>query len=714
MTPSKSRELMLCLLLVTALPSASLAQVGTAAGISGAVQDASNAVLPGATVTATHPATGARQTTVTDAAGRYQFPQLAPGSYDIEASLSGFKTEVRIRLELTVGRTEVVNFVLSIGEVSERVEVQGGAPLVDLRSSSVTGLVSEKEVRELPLNGRSFDQLIVLSAGAGTFVARNKNAIRGNADQFTVGGSRPAGTKLMVDGAEFAGAGGGNTNVNTASGKLLGVEGVQEFVVIVNNADASFGKKSGGQVNIVTRSGGNGFSGSAFEFLRNDVFDSKGYFDREKPDLRRNNYGFALGGPIVRNHAFFFVNFEQLKERRGSTVIETVPTAAARNGLLPTGAITVHSNIRPLLDLYPLPNGVDFGDGTGQAFIPVINLIDDTFWVARMDHQVTASHSLFGRYLTQKGTAHDRQKGIGQFEEIFPVSVHLLTVGSKHTFSSRLLNQFTATYNGGRLLIDIDALDGVSLPAEMFIAPDETKPGGIAIQASAGLGGSQIPTLGGGLTVGAQDRFVHREVFQIQDQVSLVAGAHAFQFGGDIQRIHSDEFQGTQKRGLLEFASLSTFLQGRPNRVSGPTPGSDATKFWRQTYFAVYAQDNWRATNSLSLNLGVRYEFMSNPTEVNGRITAWGRPATTRAVSFPRSQPSSIACSPTIRPERSRLGSASPGTWRGTAEPRSAAGPGSSIRRSRTISDGTSGRRRPSTTPRVSRTRRFPIRARRC
>jgi hypothetical protein len=613
----------LCFLLLVLSPPLVNAQIGTTATFAGVVRDASAGILPGATVTATRMETGATQAVTTDDAGRYRIPLLPPGEYRLEASLEGFRSQVYAKIELTVAKIQEMDFTLAVGQVNESVTVEAHAQLVDTTSSTLTALITGTEVRDLPLNGRSFDQLITLSPGTVYFSNRSPSAARGTGNQFGIGGTRPGATKYMIDGSEFAGAGGLNTSVNTASGNMLGVEGIQEFAVVTNNGDASYGKKPGGQINIVTRSGTNQFHGSVFEFLRSDAFDARNFFDVAKSPLRQNNYGFAAGGPILHDRTFFFANLEQYRERRGFTFRPIVPTMAVRQGILPGGVVVaVNPAIAPILALYPLPAGRDFGDGTAEGLNTATRRVDDNYFITRFDHTLSAGASLFGRYLIQTGTRLDpNDNGIGQFNESDPSRTQLLTVGYKKVLSSQLLNQATFAFNRGRISTDYVPRPGLTIPPEMILIPGLTAQGGIGLGANATAVG-QIPNLGGSGTLGTAGRFVDRKVFQIADQVSYTRGAHYFQTGIDLQRIGSSEFGGTQARGFLQFPTLQALVQGRPNQLRGPLPGSDALRDWHQTYVAGYVQDSLKATSNFTLNLGLRWEFLTNPVEANGKTAA--------------------------------------------------------------------------------------------
>lgn len=611
--------LLLVLLCFAGASDRVFAQANTSSGLVGEVKDSSGGLLPGATITATRAATGLQQTAVTDAEGRYRLPSLPQGEYRVEASLSGFQPQVMTGVVLTVGRTVSADFTLSVGALSETVTVEGGAPLVETQSSSVAGLVSGEQVRDLPLNGRSFDQLITLSPATVMFTQRQNNAFQGTANQFSSEGTRPNQSRIVVDGSELAGAGGNHSSVNTASGKLLGVEAIQEFQVITNNSDASYGKKAGGQVSIITRSGTNRFAGSAFVFLRNDIFDARDFFDRAKAPLNQHNTGFALGGPIKSNRSFFFTNYERYRERRGLTLVATVPTMAVRQGRFPDGSVaTVHPDMAPILALYPEPNGRDFGDGTAEASTPVTKSADDHYFVTRMDHVFSDTQSLFSRYLLQAGQRRDpNDNNLGRFLEADPFSTHLLTAGHKSILTSKLLNQATVSWNRAYNRVDYVPADGVTVPTSMILVPGQTNPSSIQVQ------GGSIPNLSANTSGGTAEQFVDRRVFLLANRVSYSAGAHFLDAGVELHRIQSLQFSGLMARGSLRFANLRGLVTGVPNQFQGPKPGSDGNKDWRENYFGVYLQDAYRVRENLTLNLGLRWEHMSNPRDTEGRTSAW-------------------------------------------------------------------------------------------
>ena len=359
---------------------------GTTADLDGTINDSSGAVLPGVTVTVTNVDTGISRALVTDAHGRYRAANLRPGTYAVKAELQGFRTIVRQGIVLTVGRQAVVDLSLDIGAVADEVVVTGEAPLVNTKSAGLSALTDGTTIREMPINGRDFLRLTLLETGTVPITYR-KEISKGMGLQLSLNGARPTQTGFLLDGANIK----TSQNFQTpggAAGVMLGVDSIREFEVLSNGFSAEYGNAGGGIVSAVTRSGTNQFHGSAFEFHRNDALDAKNYFDIEKPPLTRNQFGGTFGGRLIRYCTFFFVSYEGFCEDLGLTTIMTVPTAAARNGLLPAGQVQVNPVVRPFLNFWPLPNGRDFGNGTaGYSFSHSYPTRED-YIVARVDHQL--------------------------------------------------------------------------------------------------------------------------------------------------------------------------------------------------------------------------------------------------------------------------------------------------------------------------------------
>src|SRR6266699_4021978 len=349
---------LLALLIGVILSGPMVAAQVTTGTISGVVQDSSGAVIPGVSVTIKNVDTGITRSVTTGEGGRYVAPDLSLGNYEVEAQLPGFQTEVRSGITLTVGRSAVVNFALKVGQLSDKVTITGEAPLVELNTATLSSLVDERTIRDLPLNGRSYDKLALLQPGTVIMGAGQGGPAfdYGTGQRFSVTGSRPYANSFMLDGTDINDH--ANATPGGAAGTNLGVDGIREFQIITNAASAEYGRSTGGVISAVTRSGTNNVHGSAFEFLRNSALDTPGYFDHGVvPPFRRNQFGGSLGGPIQKDKTFFFGTYEGLRQSLGTTRTGIVPTQLARQGILPNQTVQVASSVKPYLALYPLPNG---------------------------------------------------------------------------------------------------------------------------------------------------------------------------------------------------------------------------------------------------------------------------------------------------------------------------------------------------------------------
>src|SRR5712691_2712695 len=322
-------SLAFCLALV---PLLSRAQVITGT-ILGTVTDQSGSALPGVSISVKNADTGQTRTVLTDSGGTYRAPGLGLGAYEVDAELEGFQKVVRKGITLNVGREAVVNFRLALGRVSETVVVQAEAPLVNTTESTVSHVVDELKIRDLPLNGRDFSQLILLQPGVTMSRNSNNTANVGRGIKISVAGARPNENLFTLDGTDYNDA--LNNAPASAQGLMTGVETIKEFQVLTNTMSAEYGRASGGVFNVVTKSGTNELHGSVFEFHRNGRYDAKNYFDQEKPDFTRNQFGLSAGGPLLRDRTFFFGSFEGLRESKGITAVSTVLDDNARQGNLP-------------------------------------------------------------------------------------------------------------------------------------------------------------------------------------------------------------------------------------------------------------------------------------------------------------------------------------------------------------------------------------------
>src|SRR2546425_6435342 len=411
------RKALLLLWLYGFCSSLGMAQTGGA--ISGTCRDASGALIPGASVTVRNLDTGLTRELVTDEQGRYSAPNLPVGPYEVQVSLTGFQTEIRKGIELTVGREAVVNLSLQVGQVAERVEVTAEAAVVEVTNATVSSLVNQDMIREMPLNGRSFTDLIPLQAG--TVLARNNPTVSalGGGIKISVTGSRPLTNSFLLDGTDIMDPRG--SIPGGAAGSSLGVDTVREFRVVTNGYGAEYGRSSGGVFTAITRSGTNQLHGTAFEFFRNAKLDSAKWednkFGRQKPPFKRNQFGFTLGGPIQKDKTFFFGGYEGLRDRLGGTSVGNVPNALAHQGILPAGGAvgaplscpyqTISANplkcavapgVQQWLDLYPAPNGKDLGNGTAELAFVTSQPTNEDYFTVKLDRNFSSKQSMFGRY----------------------------------------------------------------------------------------------------------------------------------------------------------------------------------------------------------------------------------------------------------------------------------------------------------------------------
>ena len=609
---------LLLTLLLSAVPLS--AQVVTGA-ISGRVTDTTGAVIPAAKIQVQNVETGFTRNVEADASGRYVARNLPLGSYAITVQQDGFRTEVRRGITLTVGSEVVVNMELSVGAVQERVEVTGEAPTIETTTATLSGLVNQEQMRELPLNGRSYDQLALLSLGVAEQPQGNRNQIVGGGTRLTVNGARPNSTLYLMDGAtvnDYTAQGPGS-----AAGQNLGVEAIREFRVLTHSFSAEYGRNGGAVISTVTRSGTNEFHGSVYEFFRNNVLDARDFFNPgELPPFRRNQFGASLGGPVLRDHVFFFANYEALREREGVTIISSVPDLNARRGLLPDPAtgelrqVPLNPVVVPYLNLYPLPNGRPFTGGTAEFVTDASTSKTEDYFMSRMDFNLSENDNLYWRYIYNPSES-SRPRSFPQFFDTDEGTNHFALLSATRILSATSLNEFRFAFNRtiprtgtGSIGVDpsLDFIPGLGLGSISFTTT------GTATGSSGGL----IPELG---TRRPAPQIFLQNLFQVNDNFSYVKGAHSFKLGFDLDRMQLNLDQLAAQRGFYQFGSLADFLAGRPNRLQFGFVGGDssAQRGWRNILLGWFVQDDIRVGPRLTLNLGVRHEFITTPVEVNGR-----------------------------------------------------------------------------------------------
>src|SRR5207253_2431874 len=358
------------------------------ATISGKVEDASGAAVGGAIVAIKNLETGATRTVMTDDMGNYRVLSLAVGSHDVRTEKPGFRAAVRTGINLAVGQEAVVNLKLDVGELTQEVTVSAQTPLVDITTASVAGLVGEREIKDLPLNGRSFDNLITLNPGAINYTYKSPGTVTSQGNTFSVAGRRPLENIFLLNGIEYTGSSQLSNTPGGVSGYLLGIDAVREFNVQSGTYSAEYGKRAGAQVTAVTQSGTNQFHGSVFEFLRNSALDARNIFDlsptpgvkSSAAPFRRNQFGASIGGPIKKDKLFFFGNYEGFRHRLVINNVSVVPDLEARQGRLPNPATGVYApvaNPRPemlsFMSLWSQPNGPEImvaATSPGTGLVP--------------------------------------------------------------------------------------------------------------------------------------------------------------------------------------------------------------------------------------------------------------------------------------------------------------------------------------------------------
>src|SRR5947199_9900672 len=312
------------------------AQISAAtATILGVVKDTSGALVPGVSITVKHTETGLTRTATSSESGDYNVPLLPVGAYEITTAMPGFKQQIRSGINLIVGQQAVINLTLEVGAIAEQITVSEEAPLVNTTLSSTSGLISEQQVKELPLNGRSFDQLLVLNAGV---IANASNMGGGGSfPAFSVAGHRQETNRFLINGVDWIGGNGTHQFITPsgASSQLLGVEAVREYNVLEHTYGAEYGKRAGGQVAIVTSSGTNQWHGDLFEYHRNSALDAKNYFEDAKGPFKRHQFGGTLGGPLKKDKVFVFGNYEGFQQRLAQSTRAIYPDLESRQGLLP-------------------------------------------------------------------------------------------------------------------------------------------------------------------------------------------------------------------------------------------------------------------------------------------------------------------------------------------------------------------------------------------
>ena len=578
----------------------------TSATISGTVDDPNRSVLPGVTVTVRNADTSLVRSVTTGAEGRYVIAGLQPGPYELRAELPSFKPHVRRGLQLTIAQALVLNITLEVGGLSEEVTVTGDTSLINTSSAELSYLVGSDAIAQLPLNGRNYTDLALMQPGVLAYPHRDGGSVVAHGLGMSVNGQDPRSNVYLLDGTlqnDFT-----NGPAGSAAGTALGTETIREFRVESNAYSAEFGRNSGGQINVLTKSGANTVDGSLFEFHRNDALDSRNYFDTgEQPDFHRNQFGAAIGGPIARNRVFFFLGYEALIERLGRTISTVVPDDDARTGLLPTGQVSVNPVVAPFLAEYPRANGPVLGQGLASYTFPFNQRLDEHFAQGRIDYSLGGGNQFFARY-TLDNTDQDLPTDYPQFPRNFISRNQFFTAEYRRIFSPNTVSTTRAGYSRTRIGQNVQA--NTSAPLPTFVATRDSL-GNIDIGGLRRFG----PQSSGNL------RLV-QNVFSAQTDLVHTRGRHVIKSGVLAEHYQDNMVNPTFSLGIFTFADLSAFLRAAPASFVGLTPEAQFDRYWRFTLFGFYLQDDLQLTPRLTVNAGLRYEFTTMPEEKYNRDSA--------------------------------------------------------------------------------------------
>jgi hypothetical protein len=629
------------------LPVLAGAQV-SGATLTGTVTDSSGAVIQNVQISVQNEDTSEIRSVRVDSAGFYSAPNLLPGKYDVTVTAPGFSTAVTKAVALTVGAEQQLNVKMKVGQINETIVVTDVAPAVQLSDSTIGGVVGHEAVVQLPLNGRDWTSLATLQPGVDSVGSIQANtggpdrARRGYGVQMTISGSRPTQNNYRIDGIsvnDYTNGGPGSVE-----GSTLGVDAVQEFSVLTSNYSAEYGRTSGGVVNALTKPGTNGFHGDVYEFLRNSALDARNYFDQPGivPPFKRNQFGASLGGPIIKDRTFFFVDYEGLRQNQSITSVVPVPSAAVRQGILcsnpdpgssctphqvsnafnPDPATGIDKSVLPYLSLWGLPNAGTVGNGdVGFYSFAAPHITSENFGTARLDHRFSDKDSMFGSYqydfatLTQPDPANDVLVGNSTGRAY-------VAIEETHILNSQLLNSarfgFNRSLHTAQGVKAINPLSSTPALGESAGAdnPQIDVPGYISIQ--PGL--NQIERLD-----------FYENSYQGYDDLFYTRGIHSLKMGFAVERVQLNAYDpapfGDIGFGTLADPNNNGFLTNNPLTLSAPLPSAPFIHFnFRSSIFGGYIQDDLRLRPNLTLNLGLRYEMSTVPSEAHGHLSAVNSP----------------------------------------------------------------------------------------
>jgi hypothetical protein len=600
------------------LPGCILAQITTAT-LTGTITDPTGAPVVGAGIVVTNTETAQVRVTTSDARGSYVLADLPNGVYSAKVTAPTFKTAVSSGIILKVGTSSVIDFSLSVGTVAEAVTVNGAESQVATTSAELALVVDQTQIRDIPLNGRNFEQLILLAPGVQPVASSGKAAFLGRNDTYSISGGRNEGQAILLDGTDIQGFWQHGSGAGTV-GTSLGVEAVQEFQTLVGIYGAQFGG-NGSAINSVTKSGTNFVHGSAYDYLRNSALDSRNFFDQpslKKPGFRRNQFGGTLGGPVRKDKMFFFTNYEGLRQGLNETYVATLPDANAHNGDVPCNPaqglacdsrglthVGVSPSIQPLMNLLPIPAASASSGGLGSYYSVGSQPATENYTNSRGDFTLSEKDSVFLRYVYDRAKLVDpfAVSAVLGFSQTSTNANHYLTAEERHLATNNLINLVRASYV---------RLNGA--------APRITGQSALSYYTGGALGQVQIPggsQVGGGLFGGFRQI---QNKFTFSDEIYYTFHRHTLKAGASVARVQTTSDLDFLAGGYYLFPGLAQFLLAEPFFYEGPQlnssnlPEDYGTRYFRELNYAFYLQDDWKLSDRLTVNIGVRYSPASNPT----------------------------------------------------------------------------------------------------
>ena len=612
-----------CGLLILAL-HAITAQAQVTASISGRVEDASGAGVSAATVTVKSLETGATRVVTTSDSGSFTVLALPLGQQEVKAEKTGFQPAVRTGISLSVGQEATIGLRLKVGEFVQQVTVSEEAPVVNTTTAPVSGVVGQRQVKDLPLNGRGFDNLLTLNPGAVNYSAmKSAGTSTSNGNTFSVAGRKTYENLFLLNGIEDTGSSQLAVTPGGVSGQLLGIEAVREFNVLPSAYGAEYGKRPGAQVSVVTQSGTNALHGSLLEFLRNSALDARNFFDQASaPPFRRNQFGAAVGGPLKKDRLFVFGNYEGFRQALAVSSVSVVPDQPARLGILPNASgvpapvANLNQAMLKYMSFWPQPNGAELlvnglPSGTALSYNNPKQAIREDFGTVRTDYTLRDRDTLSGAYTIDDGN-NLTPLADPLFGSYSTLRSQVASVQETHIVSPHALN--TVRLGFSRAAFDYQSFALAAFPAsDSFVAA--AGPGGIVIGGGVTTTGVAAITSAG--PNNAANVWNRRNLFTYTDTFQFSKGIHQISAGVWFQRLRDNENTASRRLGQASFASLQTFLQGTVTTFQVvPTPNELG---WRSFFGAWYIEDAIRIRPNLTFQVGLRHEFTTGWNEVSGR-----------------------------------------------------------------------------------------------